>query len=167
MAMTVADFIAGARRIVYAEPDQNGRKKLVLFVREALKDPAFVAEALPDGTPERHVIYEDPTFGFTILAHSYEGAKGGQPHDHAAGWAIYGQAVGETIMTDFECVARPDGVNPGKARPKRDYSLKPGDAYLYEVGVLHAPRREAATKLLRIEGLNMAKFKRLPYEIAA
>lgn len=167
MAMTLADFVAGARRIVYAEPDHNGRKKLVLFVREALRDPGFVAEAIPPGTPERKVLYEDPTYGFTILAHAYQGAKGGQPHDHAAGWAIYGQAEGETIMTDFDCLARPDGVHPGKAKPVRDYSLKPGDAYLYEPGVLHAPRREAATRLLRIEGLNMDKFKRLPYEIAA
>ena len=162
---SVADFIAEARRIIYAEPDQNGRKKLVIALRKALQDPGFVAEALPEGTPERKVISEDPTFGFTILAHAYQGAKGGQPHDHAAGWAIYGQAVGETIMTDFECLARPDGVNPGKAKPTRDYSLKPGDAYLYEVGVLHAPRRDTATKLIRIEGLNMDKFKRLPYEV--
>lgn len=165
MAMTVEQFIAGARKLIYAEPDHNGRRKLVLFLREALKDPAFVAEALPEGTPERKVLYEDPTFGFTILAHAYAGAKGGQPHDHAAGWAIYGQAEGETIMTDYDCVARPDGVHPGKARPKRDYSLKPGDAYLYEVGVLHSPRREASTKLIRIEGLNMEKWKRLPYEV--
>ena len=155
MAMTVADFIAETRRILYAEPDHNGRKKVVLAVRRALQDPAFVAEALPEGTPERKVIYEDPTYGFTILAHAYEGAKNSSPHDHAASWAIYGQAVGETIMTDYECLARPDGTSPGRAKPTRDYSLKPGDAYLYEPGVLHSPRRDGATRLLRIEGLNM------------
>jgi hypothetical protein len=166
MAMTVADFVAETRRILYAEPDHNGRKKVVLAVRRALQDPAFVAEALPEGTPERKVIYEDPTYGFTILAHAYEGAKNSSPHDHAASWAIYGQAVGETIMTDYECLARPDGTSPGRAKPTRDYSLKPGDAYLYEPGVLHSPRRDGATRLLRIEGLNMEKFKRLPYERA-
>jgi hypothetical protein len=42
--------------------------------------------------------------------------------------------------------------------------MKPGDAYLYDHGVLHSPERKAATRLLRIEGLNMAKIKRLPYE---
>ena len=41
--------------------------------------------------------------------------------------------------------------------------LKPGDAYLYEPGVLHSPRRDSATRLLRIEGLNMDKVKRQPY----
>ena len=42
--------------------------------------------------------------------------------------------------------------------------MKPGDAYLYDIGVLHSPERKGATRLLRIEGLNMAKIKRLPYE---
>jgi hypothetical protein len=70
-------------------------------------------------------------------------------------------------MTDYECLARPDGTNPGKARPTRDYTLKPGDAYLYETGALHSPRRESSTRLLRIEGLNMEKYRRLPYETVA
>ena len=42
--------------------------------------------------------------------------------------------------------------------------MKPGDAYLYDVGVLHSPRREGSTRLLRIEGMNMDKVKRFPYE---
>ena len=160
---TVADFIAETRRILYAEPDHNGRKKLVLAVRRALQDPAFVAEALPEGTPERKIIYEDPTYGFTILAHAYVGAKNSNPHDHGPSWAIYGQAEGETVMTDWDCLARPDGDQPGKAKRSRDYVLKPGDAYLYEPGVLHSPRRDTSTKLLRIEGVNMDRVKRQPY----
>jgi len=32
--------------------------------------------------------------------------------------------------------------------------------------VLHSPRREGATRLLRIEGINMEKVKRFPYEAA-
>jgi hypothetical protein len=42
--------------------------------------------------------------------------------------------------------------------------LRPGDAYLYEPGVLHSPRRDGATRLLRIEGMNMDRVKRQPYE---
>jgi len=37
-------------------------------------------------------------------------------------------------------------------------------AHLYDPGVLHSPRREHSTKLLRIEGTNMDRVKRLPYE---
>ena len=42
--------------------------------------------------------------------------------------------------------------------------MKPGDAYLYDVGVLHSPERKGDTRLLRIEGLNMARVKRFPYQ---
>ena len=67
-------------------------------------------------------------------------------------------------MTDWECLERPSEGKPGKARRIRDYAMRPGDAYLYDVGVLHSPRREASTRLLRIEGHNMDRVKRLPYE---
>ncbi|MFL5256781.1 MAG: hypothetical protein ACJ8AI_28590, partial [Rhodopila sp.] len=141
-----------------------GREKVRDLVRQALLDPAFSAAYIPDGTPERKVLYEDPELGFTILAHGYVGPKGSKPHDHGPSWAIYGQAAGETIMTDWKCVARPTDSEPGKAEAIRDYVMKPGDAYLYDIGVLHSPERKGDTRLLRIEGINMAKVKRFPYE---
>jgi predicted metal-dependent enzyme (double-stranded beta helix superfamily) len=165
--MTLEQFVARCREALNSQPGTVGRQQVCALVREALRDPAFVAAAIPPGTPERKVLYEDPELGFTVLAHAYEGAKNSKPHDHGPSWAIYGQAAGETVMTDYDCLARPEGGQPGKARPVRDYALKPGDAYLYEPGVLHSPRREGPTRLLRIEGLNMDRVKRLPYEVAA
>jgi hypothetical protein len=66
-------------------------------------------------------------------------------------------------MTDWECLARPTGTEPGKARRVRDYTLTPGMAYLYEPGALHSPRRENATQLIRIEGTNLDRIRRRPY----
>ncbi|MCB4824942.1 cupin domain-containing protein [Roseicella aerolata] len=164
MSLSVEQFASRCREALLADPGPAGRAHVVALVREALKDPGFVAAAIPEGTPERQVLYEDPELGFTVLAHAYVGAKGSKPHDHGPSWAIYGQAEGETVMTDFECLARPEGGRPGRAKPVRDYVLKPGDAYLYEPGVLHAPRRDASTKLIRIEGMNMERVKRDAYE---
>jgi hypothetical protein len=164
MALSLEEFAARCKAALTAEPGTAGREKVCAMVRDALKDPGFVAAAIPPGTPERKVLYEDADLGFTILAHAYVGAKNSKPHDHGPSWAIYGQAEGETIMTDWECLARPAGDTPGRAKRLRDYSLKPGDAYLYEPGILHSPRRDASTRLLRIEGLNMDRVKRLPYE---
>ena len=67
-------------------------------------------------------------------------------------------------MTAWDCLARPTETSPGQAKFNHDYVMKPGDAYLYDVGVLHSPERKSSTRLLRIEGLNMARVKRLPYE---
>ena len=164
MATTLEQFAAKCHDALTAQPGTAGRQLVRALVEEVLKDPAFIAKYIPDGTPERQVLYEDPELGFTILAHAYEGAKNSKPHDHGPSWAIYGQAEGETIMTDWALVERPSDGKPGKARHVCDYTMAPGMAYLYEPGVLHSPRREHSTKLLRIEGINLAAVKRLPYE---
>lgn len=164
MALTLETFAANCREALKSTPGTPGRERVRDLVKQALADKEFVATYIPPGVPERHVLYEDPELGFTILAHGYIGAKGSKPHDHGPSWAIYGQADGETIMTDWACVARPTGTAPGKAAFVRDYVMKPGDAYLYDVGVLHSPERKGDTRLLRIEGINMARVKRFPYE---
>ena len=164
MAMTLDTFAAECHSALKGQPGTPGREKVRDLVRQALADPDFVATYIPRGTPERHLLYEDAELGFAILAHGYIGAKGSKPHDHGPSWAIYGQADGETIMTAWDCVARPTDNAPGKAVANHDYVMKPGDAYLYDVGVLHSPERKSDTRLLRIEGLNMAKVKRFPYE---
>ena len=164
MAITLEQFATNCRDAIQSQPGSPGREKVRTLVEQALADREFVARYIPAGIPERHVLYEDPELGFTILAHGYTGPKGSKPHDHGPSWAIYGQAFGETIMTDWECVARPTDAAPGKAAFIRDYVMKPGDAYLYDVGVLHSPERKDDTRLLRIEGINMARVKRFPYE---
>ena len=164
MGMSLEQFAAQCRTALASHPGPEGRVAVCELVQKALQDKQFVDTYIPASGPERHVLYEDPELGFTILAHAYEGAKNSKPHDHGPSWAIYGQAAGETIMTDYDCLARPADGKPGKAKPTRDYALRPGDAYLYEPGDLHSPRRDGSTRLLRIEGQNMEKVTRLPYE---
>jgi hypothetical protein len=164
MSITLEQFAADCHAALKAQPGTPGRQKVCDLVKQVLADPEFVSTYIPPGTPERHALYEDAELGFVILALGYVGAKGSKPHDHGPFWAIYGQAAGETIMTAWDCVARPTDSAPGKAAANHDYVMKPGDAYLYDVGVLHSPERKGDTRLLRIEGLNMAKVKRFPYE---
>ena len=164
MGTTIEQFAKQCHDALQAQPGTAGREQVRKLVSQVLQDRDFVNTYIPPGTPERKVLYEDAELGFTILAHAYEGAKNSKPHDHGPSWAIYGQASGETIMTDWECLARPTEGQPGKARHIRDYAMKPGDAHLYDLGVLHSPRRDASTRLLRIEGMNMERVKRLPYE---
>ncbi len=164
MDITLEKFAADCHAALKEQPDTPGWAKVRDLVKQALADADFVATYIPPDVAERHVLYEDAELGFTILAHGYKGAKGSKPHDHGPSWAIYGQASGETIMTDWECLGRPTDAAPGKAGFIRDYVMKPGDAYLYDIGVLHSPERKSSTRLLRIEGINMDKVKRKPYE---
>ena len=66
-----------------------------------LKDEKFLATCLNENTPDRQVIYEDPKPGFCICAHVNRDAREVNPHDHGTSWPIYGQAFGETEMSDY------------------------------------------------------------------
>lgn len=165
MTTTLEQFSTACSGILKADPGPEGRRKVCALLQDALKDAQFVASTLTDATPERQVIYEDPELGFCILAHRYEGVKQNvPPHDHGPSWAIYGQASGETTMTDFELVQAATEATPGKARPTRSYKIGPGMAHLYNEGELHAPSRTGSTRLIRIEGTNMDRIKRLKYQ---
>src|SRR5439155_5855910 len=164
MGQNLEQFAAECRRILKDTPGPDGREKVRALVEEILKDDAFVAKHLTDDVPERKILYEDPDLGFCILAHVYNGGRESQPHDHGPSWAIYGQARGETIMNDWQMVTAAQPDTPGKVRHVRSYTLKPGMAHVYNEGDLHSPRREGPTRLIRIEGTNMDRVKRLAYE---
>ena len=163
MAHTLEQFAAACYRILKTDPGPTGRQQVCTLLREVLQDAAFVTAHLGDEVPERKILYEDRELGFCILAHGYKGARESQPHDHGPSWAIYGQARGETIMNDWALVEAAAPDQPGTVRHVRSYTLKPGMAHVYNEGDLHSPRREGPTQLIRIEGTNMDKVKRLAY----
>jgi hypothetical protein len=164
MAQTLQSFAAKAHEILMAENNPKGRAKVGVLLQQALKDPEFVAAAFDDNTPERKILYEDPDLGFCILAHQYHGAKESQPHDHGPSWAIYGQAGGETTMSDWNLIEPASAEKTGKVTKKREYKLTPGIAHVYNEGDLHSPSRAGPTRLIRIEGTNLEKVKRFKFE---
>ena len=166
MGQDLEQFSAACHRILTAEPGPEGRRKVCALVQQILTDEPFIARYVGDDVPERKILYEDPDLGFCILAHNHTGAKESPPHDHGPSWAIYGQARGETLMNDWALVEPATPDTPGKVRHVRSYSLKPGMAHVYNEGDLHSPRRDGPTRLIRIEGTNMDKVKRLRYEPA-
>ncbi|HWI28990.1 MAG TPA: hypothetical protein VN668_18590 [Stellaceae bacterium] len=166
MEHTIEQLAVECHRILAKEPGPGGRQQVCRLLEGVLKDESFVARHLGDHVGERQVLYEDPELGFCILAHVYTGAKSSKPHDHGPSWAIYGQARGETEMSDFTLVEPAQDGKPGKVRHVRTYKLVPGMAHLYNEGDLHSPRRIGPTRLIRVEGVNMDKVKRPAYELA-
>jgi hypothetical protein len=166
MTQTIDQFAHACHDILKAEPNPAGRSKVCALLQDLLKDEQFVSTYIKDETPERQILYEDPELGFCILAHHYRGAKTSSPHDHGPYWAIYGQARGETEMSDYELLEPASPEKPGKVRKTRTYKLTPGVAHVYNEGDLHSPKRVDSTMLIRIEGVNMEKVKRLKFEEA-
>jgi predicted metal-dependent enzyme (double-stranded beta helix superfamily) len=160
MTQTIEQFGKACHDALKAAPGPDGRKQVCALLQAALKDEQFVNAYLTDQTPERKIIYEDPELKFCVLAHHYRGAKESPPHDHGPSWAIYGQAHGETEMSDYELVEPASADKPGKVRKVRTYKLTPGVAHVYNEGDLHSPKRVSSTHLIRIEGVNMETVKR-------
>jgi len=164
MNFTLETFASEVQKLLQNDSSPMGREKVRDLVQEALKDEKFIGTYVNDNTPDRQVVYEDPQLGFCICAHVNRDAREANPHDHGASWAIYGQAFGETEMSDWEVLEAAAEGKPGKVRRGRVYTLKPGMAHIYNEGDVHSPKRVAATGLLRIEGKNTQKMKRFAYK---
>jgi predicted metal-dependent enzyme (double-stranded beta helix superfamily) len=166
MGHTLEEFSAACHRLLSEEPGPAGRRKVCALLQEVLADEAFVATYLRDDAPERQILYEDPQLGFCICAHVYRAPRESPPHDHGPTWAIYGQARGSTVMSDWAVVEPAAEGRPGKVRLSRSYTLEPGMAHLYNEGDVHSPRRDGPTRLIRIEGTNTERVRRPAYERA-
>ena len=163
MTTTLSSFAADVRKTLQGNNTPAGREKAAALLSEALRARAFVESLFDDATPERKVVYQDEALGFCILAHRYTGAKAGPPHDHGPSWAIYGQADGETDMSDWEVLEPASPGKPGKAKKLREYTMTPGQAHVYNEGDVHAPTRRGPTRLIRIEGTNLEGVQRGSY----
>jgi len=168
MAYKLEQFAKDCKIALERDPGPAGREAVRACVSKACLDEDFKAKYLSDeNAPQRTILYEDPDLGFCICAHYYEGAKESTPHGHGGAWAIYGQAVGQTVMSEWKCIQEPDGDKPGLVEKVKDYAMNPGDAYVYNEDDLHSPSRADTTRLIRIEGQNLDNVKRLPYKEAA
>ncbi len=163
MSITVDQMAEEIRTTLKNNPSREGKEQVCKIVSRALLDQEFVAEHLKDraaGEHPREVLYEDDELGFCICGHVYGDEAVGEPHDHGSSWAIYGQAIGQTEMTDWEIVDKGGDSKPILVKPEKRYILNPGDAYFYDVGDVHSPKRLKPTKLIRIEGANLDHVRR-------
>ncbi len=165
MTRTLASFAAQTHDVLARQNNPAGREIVAGLLRDALKDRAFVDSLFDDASPERKIVYEDRELGFCILAHRYTDAKDSGPHDHGPSWAIYGQADGETVMTDWAVIQAPSDGASGKVSRLDSYTLTPGMAHVYNEGKVHSPSRAGPTRLVRIEGVNLANVARGKFEV--
>ena len=163
MPYTLNELADDIKEIVQNNKMPNGSDQICYFVSKALMDQNFVLQNLPDrqeGSPPREVLYEDDYTGFCICGHVYSTEAIGFPHDHGSSWAVYGQADGETEMTEWEIIKDNSDDDVIYVKPNKKYIMKPGDVHFYAQGDVHSPFRKEPVRLLRIEGVNLDNIKR-------
>jgi|SRR6266404_1427454 len=161
MAYTLEQLSTDIRQALKADSGTAGKEAVCGLVSKVLLDEEFVARHLTvEQCRPRNVLFEDPELGFCICGHVYENAAHGAPHDHGSSWAVYGLATGDTEMTDWRIVKKGEDNPPTLVEPVKTYVMKPGDSHLYDVGMVHSPKRDGLTKLVRIEGRNLDRVQR-------
>ena len=156
MAYTLEQFAGDCRTALCEQEATTARETIRACCSRACNDDEFVAVHFgPDNTSARKLLYEDTDYAFCILSHVQEGSGDSRPHDHGPSWAVYAQVEGHTEMTDWRAIKACDGEAPGVVEAVRTYTLHRGDAHIYHEGDIHSPRRDGATKLIRIEGMKL------------
>ena len=164
MTYELDQFCKDCHDSLAAEPGTPGRRKIREHVAALLANPAFVAEHLgPEAPAGVRQLYQDPEFGFVVLAHSYRPNTDNTPHDHGDSWAVYGQAMNYSDMTEWR--RTDDGTVEGHAELEtiRSYRLDVGQAELFDEGAIHSLYRTEETRLLRVTGASLEKLVRHRY----
>jgi hypothetical protein len=166
MAYDLDQFISDCRTILTRDPGQKGREEVRVRLEKLLSNQDFVHKYCGDEVKQGLVtLYEDPKLGFQILAHNNEKGRAGQPHDHGASWAIYGQAIKYTDMTEWDRID--DGRDPKHAKLKqtKKYRLDPGHAGIFQEGAIHAIDYPDKSRFVRVTGTNLDKINRVRFDL--
>ena len=131
-----------------------------------LANAAFVERTCGAGAKAGlHRIHVDAELGFEVLSYVNEKARKSPPHDHGASWAVYGQAVSHTDMTEYRRVD--DGSVPGKAKLEqtRRYRLHPGEVGIFLGREIHDIDYPAESRFIRVTGTNLDRIERSAYDL--
>lgn len=167
MTYSLEDFCGDARTALGQDTGPEGREQLARHLETLLTDEEFVATHLgPDKPSGSEILYEDPDFGFRVMAHTNRGASNNTPHCHGPSWVVYGMAMNHVEMTEWS--RRDDGSrdNHAELEVSDRYVLGQGQAKVYNEGVIHSLDRPLETRLIRVTGCDLNTTLRYRYDPA-
>lgn len=168
MTYTLDAFVSDTRSALRADPGPGGRQNVRALLEKLLASTTFVDEAVGPAAPVgTRKLYEDEELGFVVLAHCNPRPHRSPPHDHGASWAVYGQAVGHTDMSEYRRLDGGDGAGEARLEKVRSYRLQPGQAGVYDVGAIHAIDYPAGSRFVRVTGRDLDTVRRLKFDMAA
>jgi len=168
MAYSLDGFIKDAQTALKDESGPAGREKVRVLLEKLLANPAFVDDAVGPAAPTgTRKLYEDKDLGFVVLAHCNPKPHKSPPHDHGSSWAVYGQAVRHTDMSEFRRVDGGNGAGEAKLEKVKAYRLEPGRAGVYDVGAIHAIDYPEGSRFVRVTGRDLDYVQRLKFDMAA
>ena len=168
MTYTLDAFVKDTRAALSAHNDPSGRQQVRTLLEKLLTNRQFVDEAVGPAAPMgTRKLYEDKELGFVVLAHVNAKGHRSPPHDHGSSWAVYGQAIKHTDMTEYRRVDGGSDAGEAKLEKVKSYRLEPGRAGVYDVGAVHAIDYPEGSRFVRVTGRDLDHVRRLKYDMAA
>jgi predicted metal-dependent enzyme (double-stranded beta helix superfamily) len=167
MTYTLDAFVKDARAALEAHDGSSGREQVRVLLERLLANQQFVDEAVGPAAPAgTRKLYEDKDLGFVVLAHCNAKPHKSPPHDHGSSWAVYGQAVKYTDMSEYRRLDGGDGAGEAKLEKIRSYRLEPGQAGVYGVRAIHAIDYPEGSRFVRVTGRDLDHVQRLKFDTA-
>ena len=160
MAYTLEQFCTDTHAILKSKPLASALTQVADRLARLLANPDFVAETFKDDMPPgKRVLHHDGELDFYVMAHVQEGGKAGKPHSHGSSWAIYGNAIASTEMTEWRRT-NPESEDHAELAAVSRYSLGPGQTRAYGPNVIHSTAHPQKAWVIRITGTDLDKLPR-------
>ena len=161
MSYTLEKFIADCRSTLSDHSSRKNREIVRASLCQLLLEDDFVnnncGPKLEAGTS---LLYHDKDLGFQIIAYIMGDAYEGGPHDHGSSWAIYGQAVRYTDMTEWTRIDDSSKDGFAKIKKAKEYRLERGDAGIFNDHQIHSISYPAGARFIRVTGTDLSTIKR-------
>jgi len=168
MTYTLEGFIDDCRAALKEQAGPAGRETVRTLLERLLANPTFVDSAVgPQAPIGTRKLYEDTELGFVVLAHCNPRPHRSPPHDHGSSWAVYGQAVKHTDMTEWRRTDGGTAAGMADVEAVRSYRLEPGRAGVYDVGAIHSIDYPEGSRFVRVTGRDLDYVQRLKFDTAA
>lgn len=159
MAYDLEQFAADLQRILAARGNA-GLPELADRLALLLQNPDFVrATFTPDEAERKRTLFHDPASDAYVLAHHWPAKKKGNPHSHGASWAIYGNAIGYTDMTQYRRT-NPESEDHAVLTVSERFRLNPGEARAFGPGVIHSTAHPEDAFGIRVTGTDLDRIPR-------
>lgn len=164
-AQVLERFTAACREALLQSPGPEGRMRVRDLLRGILTDDIFLRAYCINREPGLHRLHEDPQLGFEVLVHINDKPRVSPPHDHGESWAVYGQATAHTDVTEWRRLD--DGGDRARAHltPIRTYRLNPGEAGIYQDGMIHSIDYPEKSCFVRVTGTNLDRIPRVMFDL--
>ena len=163
MSYTLEEFCStlssDLKKLPLEEAIQNG----AINLSKLIGNDDFIASAFGEDMPPKRLLYHDADTDFYVFAHLQKEGKHGAPHSHGASWAIYGNAMTYTDMTEYRRVNNAD-EEASVLEVSDRYRLTKGMTRAYGPHLIHSTSHPERAWVVRITGTNLDVLPRYHFK---